>query len=360
MKIEPKQIYVRELTEGYADDGEGGVTGYSGKLDIRPPYQREFVYEAKERNAVIETVQQDYPLNVMYWADRGDGTFEIIDGQQRTISLCQYVMGDFSIASFAFQNLQDDLKEQILNYRLVVYVCSGTDSERLKWFETINIAGKILTKQELRNAVYHGSWVSDAKTRFSRPGCPAYGVGRKYLNGKPIRQDYLETAIRWINGGDIEGYMSKHQHDRSAVALWSYFSSVIDWVGATFTNYRNDMKGVDWGPLYNRFKDANLDPEALEVEVERLMRDDYVTKKPGIYPFLLDGNEKHLSIRAFSDTMKSAAFEKQGGVCPLCNEKFDIDQMAGDHIDPWSKGGKTDADNCQMLCMPCNRRKGAA
>ena len=359
MKIERREITVRELAEGYADDEDGRVVGYGGKLDIRPPYQREFVYSGKQRDAVIETVQQGFPLNVMYWADRGDGTFEIIDGQQRTISICQYVDGAFSIDGLAFHNLQQDQKDSILDYPLMVYVCTGTDSERLKWFETINIAGETLTKQELRNAVYHGSWVSDAKARFSRPGCPAQGIASKLLKGSPIRQEYLETAIEWINDGNVKQYMSDHQHDKNAVALWNHFRSVIDWANATFPKYRKQMKGVDWGTLYKAFGDRDLDPDALEAETKKLMMDDDVTNKSGIYPYLLTREEKHLSIRAFTDAMKVEAFERQGGVCQLCGLAFDIDAMEGDHIDPWTEGGKTTADNCQMLCKPCNRRKGA-
>ena len=359
MKIELLEITVAELTKGYSDDGEGGVVGYGGKLDVRPPYQREFIYGKKDRNAVINTIKQGFPLNVMYWADRGDGTFEIIDGQQRTISVCQYVHGDFSIDGLAFHNLQDDQKDKICNYQLMVYICSGTDSERLNWFETINIAGKVLSKQELRNAVYHGTWVSDAKKYLSRLGCPAYEIGNKLLNGSCIRQDYLETAIKWISSGNIEGYMSDHQHDKSAVALWNYFRSVIDWVNATFTTYRKQMKGVEWGPLYNKFKEEDLYPDELETEVKRLMMDDDVTKKPGIYPYLLNGDESELNIRAFTEAMRTEAFERQSGVCPGCKETFKITEMEGDHIDPWSEGGKTVADNCQMLCKKCNRRKGA-
>ena len=360
MKVQLRKITIRDLAEGYSDDGDGGVRGYGGNLDIRPPYQREFVYKDKQRDAVIETVRQGFPLNVMYWADRGDGRFEIIDGQQRTISICQYVDGAFSIDGLAFHNLQQDQKDGILDYALMVYACTGTDSERLKWFETINIAGETLTRQELRNAVYHGSWVSDAKKRFSRPGCPAYKVGNRLLKGSCIRQDYLETAIRWINDGDVEGYMSEHQHGSSAVALWNHFRSVIDWTNARFPKHRKQMKGVDWGSLYKAFKDHDLDPDELEAETKRLMKDDDVTSKSGIYPYLLTREEKHLSIRAFTDAMKAEAFERQGGICPRCGKKFDIDDMDGDHIDPWTEGGKTIAENCQMLCKPCNRRKGAS
>jgi len=359
MEIRLQEVTVRELVKGYKDDDEGGVTGYGGRLDIRPPYQREFVYKDKQRDAVINTVRRGFPLNVMYWADIGGGRFEIIDGQQRTISVCQYVRGDFSIDGLAFHNLQKDQRDAILGYSLMVYVCSGSDSQKLDWFETVNIAGEELTKQELRNAVYHGPWVTDAKRHFSRPGCPAHETGSKYLKGSAIRQDFLETAIEWIHNGDINGYMSEHQHDRSAVNLWNHFRSVIDWVKATFTVYRKHMKGVDWGPLYNDYKDANLDSHEIETEVRKLMQDDDVTRKPGIYPYILTRAQKHLNIRAFSDSMKETAFERQMGVCPECDERFDFADMEGDHIDPWSEGGKTVEENCQMLCRPCNRRKGS-
>jgi len=167
MDINLTEITVRELTDKYVDKEENGVLGYSGKLDIRPPYQREFIYKDKQRDAVVDTITKKYPLNVMYWAVREDGKFEVIDGQQRTISICQYIEGDFAFNNRYFHNLQKDEQEQLLNYKLMVYFCSGEDSEKLEWFKTINIAGEKLTDQELRNAVYSGSWVSDAKRYFS-------------------------------------------------------------------------------------------------------------------------------------------------------------------------------------------------
>ena len=230
MKIELKKISVRELTKDFEDNAEAGVIGYGGKLDIRPPYQREFIYGDKQRNAVIHTITKDFPLNVMYWAVREDGNYEIIDGQQRTISVCQYVNGDFSVNDLAFHNLTNDKQEQILNYELTVYFCSGTDSEKLEWFKTINIAGEKLTNQELRNAVYSGSWVTDTKKYFSKTGCVAYQIGSNYLNGSPIRQDYLDTVIKWISDGKIEEHMSEHQHDQNAAPLWRYFQDVITWI----------------------------------------------------------------------------------------------------------------------------------
>lgn len=357
MKIELKEITVRELANGYEDNDEAGVFGYDGKLDIRPPYQREFIYKDKQRDAVINTITKDFPLNVMYWAVRENGNFEVIDGQQRTISICQYVNGDFAFSNRYFHNLKNDEQEQLLNYKLMVYLCSGTDSEKLEWFRTINIAGEKLTDQELRNAVYSGSWVTDAKRYFSKNGCPAYGLGGDYLNGSAIRQDYLETAIKWISEDEIESYMATNQHKPNATPLWLYFKAVIDWVQATFPNYRNEMKGVPWGGLYNIFKEQEYDSKKLESEVSKLMADDDVTNKKGIYSYVLDGKEKNLNIRAFTQNQKREAYERQKGVCPTCKKHFEIEQMEGDHITPWHDGGKTDAKNCQMLCKEDNRRK---
>ena len=361
MKIELHKITVRELTEGYADNAEQGVKAYGGRLDVRPPYQREFVYGEKQRAAVIDTLTQGFPLNVMYWATREDGTYEIIDGQQRTISICQFVNGEFSYMFRYFHNMQEDEKEQILNYELQIYICSGTDSEKLKWFETINIAGEKLTEQELRNAVYAGSWVNDAKRYFSKIGCPAAKIGSDYMTGAVNRQDYLETAISWISDGNIAAYMANHQHDANAAALWQFFQSVITWIESTFkpTKERKKiMKGVDWGTLYKKYKDEVYDSEAIDKEVAKLILDDDVSKKSGIYPYILTRKEKYLSIRAFTDAQKLAAYERQKGICADCGNHFELSQMEADHITPWHDGGRTTADNCQMLCRECNRRKG--
>lgn len=359
MQIELHKITVRDLTQGYEDNAENGVRAYGGKLDVRPPYQREFVYKEKQRDAVIDTLTHGFPLNVMYWAVRDDGTYEIIDGQQRTISICQYVNGDFAYLFRYFHNLKEDEQKQILDYELNVYICSGTDSEKLKWFKTINIAGEELTEQELRNAVYAGSWVSDAKRYFSKPGCVATKIASDYLTGSAIRQDYLETAIYWISDGNIEVYMSNHQHDANAAPLWQFFQSVVTWIESSFQpskERRKIMKGVDWGALYKEFKDSVIDTKAVDEEVKKLILDD-VTKKTGIYPFILTRKEKFLSIRAFSDAQKLAAYENQLGVCPVCHEHFELSQMEADHVTPWCEGGRTVSENCQMLCRECNRRK---
>ena len=360
MKIELNKISVRKVIAGYKDSAEEGVVAYGGKLDVRPKYQREFVYKDKQRDAVIETIKKSFPLNVMYWMVREDGGYELLDGQQRTISIGQYVNGDFSLNDLYFHNLTKEDQEQILNYELMIYFCEGTDKERLNWFTTINIAGEKLTDQELRNAVYTGSWLSDAKLKFSKSNCAAYLLandGGALLTGSPIRQQYLETALSWINNEDVAGYMAKHQHDKNAEKLWSYFQEVIAWVRKVFPNYRKEMASVNWGALYNEYKDNKLNAVKLETEVARLMQDEDVTKKSGIYPYLMTGDERHLSIRAFNDKMKREAYEVQKGVCVKCKKKFEIEEMEADHITPWHEGGKTLAENCQMLCKDDNRRK---
>lgn len=357
MKIELKEITVRDLTAGYKDNEEDGVVGYGGKLDIRPPYQREFIYKDKQRDAVIDTVIKNFPLNVMYWAARGKDDFEVIDGQQRTISISQFVEGDFAFKGRYFHNLQNDEQEQILNYKLMVYFCSGADSEKLEWFKTINIAGERLTDQELRNAVYSGSWVTDAKRHFSKNGCAASGLGGDYLTGSPIRQEYLETAIEWLSKGAIEEYMAQHQHDSNANQLWLYFQSVISWIKVLFPKHRKEMKSVPWGDLYNQLKDKKFDAKKLEQQVSQLMMDDDVTKKSGIYPYVLTGEERHLNIRAFTAQQKREAYERQNEICVVCKKRFEIGEMEADHITPWHEGGRTNAVNCQMLCRDDNRRK---
>lgn len=379
MKITLQKIPVADIYAGYYDDAENGVVGYAGRLDIRPPYQREFIYKDHQRDAVIETVLNGFPLNVLYWARKttqdagGRDLFEVMDGQQRTISLCQYIAGAFSIKGngrdlpgdgpLYFQNLPDDRKRAILDYELSVYVCDGTDTEKLSWFKTINIAGERLTDQELRNAVYAGPWLSDAKPFFSKTNGPAYQIGNKYLKGVPNRQDYLETALDWISGGEIETYMAQHQHDPNAYALRSYFQSVITWVETLFgRHYRKEMKGVNWGSLYNAYHERPLDAEALEQDVLRLMRDDDVTHKSGIYPYLFNGNESALSIRSFTESQRRSLYERQEGFCPAClrdgvDQRYEFEAMQADHITPWSEGGHTTIENGQMLCKMHNRKK---
>lgn len=366
LDIERRDVSVSELVEGYEDDGEDGVFGLGGRLDIRPPFQRAFVYDEKQRAAVIDTINRGYPLNVMYWAEREDETFEIIDGQQRTISIAQYVNGDFSHNGLGFSNLTEDQQDRILDYKLMVYVCSGTDSEKLEWFKIINIAGEELNAQELRNAVYAGPWLADAKKRFSRTPCAAHGVAQDYMSKIAKRQQYLETAIRWAAAAEgdksIEEHMARRHHDADAVPLWSHFDSVIKWVADRFPNKRPKLMrkvGDRWGPLHDAHKDEQFDAAADEAEMLRLLADRDVTSQAGIYSYLITGDEKHLSIRTFEDDVKQRVYEKQNGVCPVCDKTFDLKDMEADHITPWVEGGKTVEDNCQMLCKEHNRRKAA-
>ena len=360
MDIKLRETTVRELVDGYVNSEDEGVVAYGGKLDVRPKYQREFIYSEKQQQAVIDTVTKGHPLNVMYWAVRDDGTFEVIDGQQRTLSLCDYVAGRFAYMFRYFGNLQPDEQEKILGYKLMVYLCEGTDSEKLEWFKTINIAGEELTEQELLNAVYAGPWTADAKRYFSKPNGPAYGLANRYMKGDPIRQEYLRTVLKWKSGGDISHYMALRQHEPSAMDEWLYFKGVIDWVQTLFPKYRREMKGLEWGELYRRYGTNAYDPAEMEKEIARLMADDDVQKKSGIYEYLLSGRteERTLNIRAFTESQKRAAFERQGGTCRICGRRFSYEEMDGDHIVPWSKGGKTMPDNLQMLCRRCNQSKG--
>ena len=365
MNIELHKIPIREVVKDYVDNAEQGCFGYGGKLNIRPAYQREFVYKSKERNAVIDSVRKNFPLNVMYWVDDGDGTYELLDGQQRTLSICQYVNGDFSVDKMYYKNLTPDEKNQLLDYPLMIYVCSGgTDREKLNWFRIVNIAGVELTEQENRNIVYTGAWLTAAKKFFSKKDCAAKQNYGDYLKGSAIQQDYLETALKWIADRDglkdVEEYMARHQHDTHCGELWLYFQNVFAWVKTTFPKYRREMKGLPWGLMFNRHGQKFLDADELERRLVALMEDDEVKRNAGIYEYLLDGDEKHLNLRKFPQKIKRAVYERQRGVCKLCGGHFDIKQMEADHITPWSAGGRTVIDNCQLLCKQCNRRKSNA
>ena len=372
MTIKQIEVTVGEITEGYVNNDELGVRGYGGRLDIRPPYQREFIYNEKEQQAVITTVLRGYPLNVMYWVKRGEDAecpFEVMDGQQRTLSLCEYVAGKFSYDFKNFFNQPADIQRKILDYRLTVYVCEGEPSEKLEWFKTINIAGKPLNEQEINNAVYAGPFVSDAKRHFSKSNCGAYRLGKDLVNGTPIRQDFLKKALEWMadhetRGGKRQtavGYMAEHQHDPNANNLWSYFQSVLNWAITNFDpkKFRRIMKGLDWAMLYDRYGTVTLDTVALGKRISNLMRDSEIQKQNGIIPYVLTGDEHWLDLRAFPDDIKLAVWEEQGRRCALCGKEFDFEFMEGDHITPWRDGGRTVKENCQMLCRECNRRKSA-
>ena len=357
MKIQLKEIPIREIVNGYSNNEVEGVVGYNGNLDIRPQYQREFIYKDEQRDAVVETVRKNFPLNVMYWSKNKNETFGVMDGQQRTISICEYIAGKFALNYQYFHNLEKEEQEQILNYNLMVYFCEGAEKEKLEWFKTINIAGEKLTDQELKNAVYTGIWLSDAKRYFSKPNCVAKNIGGDYLRGSSIRQDYLETAIDWISSGNIKEYMATNQHKPNASELWLYFQKVINWINVIFPKYRKEMKGVPYGYLYNEFKDNEFDSNKLEKEISKLMQDEDVTKKSGVYLYVLTRNEKYLSIRSFTEKQKRETYERQNGICTICNKYFELSEMEADHIIPWYEGGKTIDNNCQMLCKEDNRKK---
>ena len=372
MTIKQIEVTVGEIVDGYVNNDELGVRGYGGRLDIRPPYQREFIYNEKEQQAVITTVLNGYPLNVMYWVRRSDDAecpYEVMDGQQRTLSLCQYVAGKFSYDFKNFFNQPEDIKKKILDYRLTVYVCEGEPSEKLEWFKTINIAGKPLNEQEINNAVYAGPFVSDAKRHFSKSTCGAYRLGKDLVTGTPIRQDFLKKALEWMAAHEtrqgrrqsIVGYMAEHQHDPNANNLWTYYQNVLNWAITNFdpSKFKKIMKGLDWAMLYDRYHDSTLDTTAMARRISALMRDDEIQRKQGIIPYVLTGDEHWLDLRAFPEDMKLAVWEEQGHVCPLCKRVFDFEFMEGDHITPWRDGGRTVKENCQMLCRECNRRKAA-
>lgn len=371
MKITETKITIAELCKNYKDDGDGGVYAFDGKLTVRPSYQREFIYKDKQRDAVIETVFNGYPLNIMYWSKTGDDTYEVLDGQQRTISICQYINKDFPINHRFYHNLTNEEKQKILDYQLTVYICEGTEAEKLAWFKIINIAGEVLTPQELLNASYTGPWLADAKRYFSKRNCVAGQLGDGYISGKSIRQEYLEKVLKWIADRDgLENgqeYMAQHQQDDDASDIWMYYQTVMNWAKMLFPTKRTKINSVqDWGLLYNKYHDNKYNPNELEREIQKLLMDDDVTKKDGIIPYLLSNkdakSEKFLSLRAFTDSQKLKAYERQKHQCPLCVKKGILDEyafedMQGDHILPWSKGGQTTDDNLQMLCRDCNNQK---
>ncbi len=372
MTIKQMEVTVGEITQGYVNNDEQGVRGCDGLLDIRPPYQREFIYNEAEQQAVITTVLHGYPLNVMYWVRRSDDAecpYEVMDGQQRTLSLCEYVAGRFSYDFKNFFNQPADIQQRILDYRLTIYVCEGEESEKLAWFKTINIAGKPLNEQEIRNAVYAGPFVSDAKKHFSKSTCAAYRLGKDLVNGSPIRQDFLKKALEWMADHETRlgkpktavDYMAKHQHDLNAMPLWTYFQSVLNWATDTFNlrRFRRIMKGLDWALFYDQFHEQPLDIKAMEQQIAELLGDDEIQRPMGIIPYVLTGDERYLDLRAFPDIIKLAVWERQNHRCAICGKEFDVEFMEGDHITPWREGGRTTEENCQMLCRECNRRKGS-
>ena len=347
MTIKQIEVTVGEITKGYVNNDEQGIRGYNGQLDIRPPYQREFIYNEREQQAVITTVLRGYPLNVMYWVRRSDDAecpYEVMDGQQRTLSLCEYVAGKFSYDFKNFFNQPADIQQKILDYKLTIYVCEGEASEKLEWFKTINIAGKPLNEQEINNAVYAGPFVSDAKRHFSKSNCGAYRLGKDLVNGTPIRQDFLKKALEWMAEHEARngkrqtavGYMAEHQHDPNANNLWSYFQTVLNWAITNFDmkKFKKIMKGLDWALLYDKYGSETLDTTNIGKRISTLMRDSEIQRQSGIIPYVLTGDERNLDLRAFPEDIKLSVWEKQNHICPICGKEVDIEFMEGDHIAP--------------------------
>jgi hypothetical protein len=412
-----EEITIRALINGYNDAKENGVVGFGGKLNIRPAYQREFIYDADKRDKVIKSIYAGLPLNFIYWAKNKDGTYEVIDGQQRIISICQFATnndGDGNTITIKFNNKNNDNMEslsnhspdkanEILDYPLQVCICSGTDDEKLEWFNTINIASIQMTPQELLNANFTGTWLTHAKELFSKSqnnealNESYHGNGSvdsnkslimptnkgKKMNPERVeRQALLQLALEWIVNKDgkkikreeddeisrfinpkIKDYMAAHRDKPDANELWNYYKDVLDWVKARFPEYYSEMRGIDWGTLYANYKSDNKD---YGERVAELMKDEEVKSKKGIFEFVLDEckNLSKLSLRTFDDATKRTQYEKQGGICPYCEntpdktKQWKIEEMEADHIKAWSKGGKTESNNCQMLCKHHNCRKG--
>lgn len=371
MTIKQIEVTVGDIARGYINNEEQGIRGYGGQLDIRPPYQREFIYNENEQQAVISTVLKGYPLNVMYWVRRSEDAecpYEVMDGQQRTLSLCEYVDGKFAYDFKNFFNQPADIQKLILDYPLTIYLCEGEPSEKLEWFKTINIAGKPLNEQEINNAVYAGPFVTDAKRHFSKSNCGAYRLGKDLVNGTPIRQEFLKKALEWMSEHEtregkpqsVVGYMAEHQHDPNANNLWTYFQNVLNWTITNFDlkKFKKIMKGLNWALYYDKYHSTTLDTADLASRISKLILDSDVQKQVGIIPYVLTGDERHLDLRGFPEDIKLAVWEKQHHICPSCQKEFDYEFMEGDHITPWREGGRTVIENCQMLCRECNRRKG--
>ena len=388
-----KKLTIRDLVDSFSENTKTNqVTAFGGRLNVRPPYQREFVYELDKQKAVINTVLSGYPLNVMYWAKNGD-QFELMDGQQRTLSICKYFKDAYSVdvesagkkSPKTFSGLIGSDREKFLNYPLTVYICEGDDKEKLDWFQVINIAGVRLTQQEMRNAIYNGTWTTDAKRYFSRIDGEGFKSEGHISNGRTygdylnveggakseketavVRQKLLEIVLSWAVDAynrqygrkiTIDDYMNKHHNDPEAKELWRYYEDVMEWVKATFPTYRSDMKGVDWGILYNKYhSNTPFDAEKMANDIFAKASDE-ISNPKGVYEAVLSKDIKFIHARAFDKKDKHWKYMQQDGICPYCHKHFEESEMQGDHIKPWSKGGMTERENLQMLCIECNSKK---
>lgn len=376
---------VADVCKGFIyDKNENkGLFGLCGKLIIQPEYQRNYIYgDGKKDVAVVESLLKGYPLGLIYFVLNKDGMYEVLDGQQRITSFARFVNMSWPFAVERngkpryFNSLDADEKKKIIDTKLTIYVCEGEPSEIQEWFETINIAGVPLVKQELRNASYHGPFVTKARAVFSNTGNANMNRWQTYVSGDPKRQAVLEAALDWVSGGDIDGYMALHRNDTSIDELKNHFDTVVDWIDSVFDYTGNEMCGRDWGRLYREYHTNAYSKDAVTARVEELLADTQVTDRRGIFEYILGGerNTSLLNIRVFDDKTKKAVYEKQTKAakakdksnCPLCaighdnnaRRIYKLNEMDADHVTAWSKGGATDAANCQMLCKTHNRAKG--
>lgn len=378
-------ITVAAICDGFVyNQLEGkGLFGLGGKLTIQPEYQRNYIYAdggGKKEQAVIHSLLMGYPLGLIYFNTVAPDKFEVLDGQQRITSIGRYVTNKFAIMNNGnpqyFDSLPADMRAMILNSRLLIYECEGTESEIKQWFETINIAGVPLNDQELLNAIYSGPFVTLAKAEFSNSQNANIQKWSAYVRGSANRQDFLERALDWVSRGDIGGYMSAHRQDNTINELKTYFNSVIDWVSTVFVDVLPEMRGLEWGRLYEAYHGNAYDPKKMSAEVKRLAADPFVTSRKGIFEYLLGGavDKKLLAVRVFDDRVKQVAYNRQTQAagkkgesnCPLCaighdankSRIYKFNEMDADHVSAWSKGGDSSADNCQMLCKTHNQAKG--
>ena len=387
MEIRKTTITIRELCAGYVNDTETdierGVWAYGGKLCVRPEFQRSFVYDDRQANAVIDTALKGFPLNIMYWVDNGDGTYDCLDGQQRTISLCNFVDGFTSYHGNAVYSekpmyistlarLYPEMEQKFLDYPLEIYICRGAKADRMEWFKTINIAGEELSPQELRNANYVSKWLTDAKRYFSKANgkakCPAENVGSMYTKANANRQELLEQVITWYIGSkkdeDICQYMDEHINDDNAIELWNYFNDVINWIKTLFPGtYDKGMASLNWGNLYNKYHDEEFDSEEIVNKFNELIEfkaskelDVSVGK---IVEYCITRDENLLKHRAFSEAQRTTLYNRQKGICPDCGKHFIKADMHAHHIVPWYSGGVTELTNGVMLCKNCHTKRHA-